>query len=659
MGLFVSTVSADVFVLELGLKFTHPTVDYDLSGQFTGVEIARADSLTTAIRNGSLVWKQTAGGSAEVATDYDPEFLLADSLGTGIGKDSYELVKVFGTLSHGKTPTWNSLTSRWEPKVGGYPGGPVTNAIYVAKSGDDTNGDGSYSNPYLTIAKALSMVTSPSETNRWLIYVMPGIYLEVLLTVPDFTSVVGTSIGSVVIEPDTANHHIFNLGNNCEVSFLTARNAGTGYAAFTSTSLITDEWFLLHKVSIYDCDIGILVDAASADAEAYAEYVDINGTYSYAVKCLASPTYFSFLNLENFYTYPDSVLGTSQIKCSGAGSELIMLAGEINGDGSDTAVEVDDGALLSIASMIFKDSDTSVYVPAAGTAPTMYIDASFASVTNNLNIQNTGCFGSFTGVADRDKIINLSPVGFQLVYRDPLDGDLNVSRNTATRGFVTELQTIVSASQTTQLVSTDPFVCVITGSTLGQIIRLPDATTLRNGHQFWILNESSVAVTMQNYGGTVPIVVAANSNAKRILLDNSTQAGVWNVSLSASWLTGKLRDPRQFKMNGTVGNGNWITIDELLPDYKYVFTEPVKMIGMEWSNGGGTGRDFDLEFYKNGILAGNLIRTYQVRNSTYDYGSAIGWDNEFAAGDWMRVKYVDQGDNVSDFGGRFNFEVLT
>lgn len=220
-----------------------------------------------------------------------------------------------------------------------------------------------------------------------------------------------------------------------------------------------------------------------------------------------------------------------------------------------------------------------------------------------------------------------------------------------------KIKIITASNSTIYLSSTDEYVYVIIGTTLGQIIRLPNATTLLPGHQFWIINEASVPITLQDFNGGVPLNIVAQSNVHRVLLENTTSSGVWNVSLGASWLTGKLRDPRPFSMNGTVGNGNWISISELIPSYKYVFTEPVKLIGMEWSNGGGSDRSFDLVFYKNGILAANIVRTYQVRNSTNDYGSAILWDNLFAAGDYMRVMYVDQGNNVSDFAGRFNFEV--
>ena len=121
---------------------------------------------------------------------------------------------------------------------------------------------------------------------------------------------------------------------------------------------------------------------------------------------------------------------------------------------------------------------------------------------------------------------------------------------------------------------------------------------------------------------------------------------------------GKLRDPRHFAMNGTVSNGNWISVNNLIPSFKYVFTEPVKLIGIEWSCGNGNGKDFDLEFYKNGETVSDLFRIYEIRNSLNDYGYEIGWSNLFDIGDFMRVKYIDQGLNVSDFAGRFLFEVL-
>lgn len=85
MGLYVSTTGADVAIPELGFTLTHPSTDYALSDQFSAEDIRCADSLTTAIRNGSLTWTKTSGGTLQVSTDYDPDLLEADELNTGLG----------------------------------------------------------------------------------------------------------------------------------------------------------------------------------------------------------------------------------------------------------------------------------------------------------------------------------------------------------------------------------------------------------------------------------------------------------------------------------------------------------------------------------------------------------------------------------------------
>jgi len=58
---------------------------------------------------------------------------------------------------------------------------PITDQnYYVAKSGNDTTGNGSIGAPYLTIAKALSVILDASPTKRYVINVGPGDYPESL-----------------------------------------------------------------------------------------------------------------------------------------------------------------------------------------------------------------------------------------------------------------------------------------------------------------------------------------------------------------------------------------------------------------------------------------------------------------------------------------------
>ena len=148
--------------------------------------------------------------------------------------------------------------------------------------------------------------------------------------------------------------------------------------------------------------------------------------------------------------------------------------------------------------------------------------------------------------------------------------------------------------------------------------------------------------------------------AKSVPFDNSSndftstdvQSAIEEAKLTA---TGKIRFTLSFAMNGVVSNGNWITISELIPAHLYILTVNCKMKGISWSNQNAN-VDFDIEFYKNGTNASNLFRTYQVRNLTYSYEN--NWNDLFSAGDYIRMKYIDQGDNASDFSGFLWFETV-
>lgn len=85
MGLYVSTTGEDVPIPELGITIVHPTIDRDLRSQFTPDEIQYAPTITSKIRDGTLIWKKTSGGSTELPTDYDPDLLEATELNLGVG----------------------------------------------------------------------------------------------------------------------------------------------------------------------------------------------------------------------------------------------------------------------------------------------------------------------------------------------------------------------------------------------------------------------------------------------------------------------------------------------------------------------------------------------------------------------------------------------
>lgn len=79
MALRVSTVSGDVFLPDLGIYVTHPTVSRDLTLEFSSLDLKKSSNLTTAIQNGQLTVDD--GTYTIYATDYDPDEVLIQQLG--------------------------------------------------------------------------------------------------------------------------------------------------------------------------------------------------------------------------------------------------------------------------------------------------------------------------------------------------------------------------------------------------------------------------------------------------------------------------------------------------------------------------------------------------------------------------------------------------
>lgn len=104
MGLFVSTTGTSVVIPELGITITHPATDQDLSSQFSSESLQYASTLTSVIRAGTLVWRKTAGGAIQAATDYDADFVETETMNVGPGLKNDRLVS-FKDLGSGTLPS--------------------------------------------------------------------------------------------------------------------------------------------------------------------------------------------------------------------------------------------------------------------------------------------------------------------------------------------------------------------------------------------------------------------------------------------------------------------------------------------------------------------------------------------------------------------------
>lgn len=112
--------------------------------------------------------------------------------------------------------------------------------------------------------------------------------------------------------------------------------------------------------------------------------------------------------------------------------------------------------------------------------------------------------------------------------------------------------------------------------------------------------------------------------------------------------------------NGTMGSNQWLGYNELMPGNAVPIVLPMNCILKEISTSyNGAAVDGRLDLYKNGITSGELID-----NTTFTYTNQAsrktftGLNYSFAAGDQLRMRWIDLGDNPSDFALVYFFEVV-
>lgn len=96
--------------------------------------------------------------------------------------------------------------------------------------------------------------------------------------------------------------------------------------------------------------------------------------------------------------------------------------------------------------------------------------------------------------------------------------------------------TVASASTLTLTVSSE-MLQVITGSVAGQIVKLPDATTLTIGWRYEIWNATSVNVTVNDGSSGLLVLLGPNERALFILQVASPAAGTWQWSVMTKFST--------------------------------------------------------------------------------------------------------------------------
>lgn len=352
-------------------------------------------------------------GSNLAATGGTGYFLKQESTGANVTVDTIKNTELpsnidsakiaDGTVSNTEFQYINSLSSNAQTQLNAKIEATnnllsVQNVIMVKKN----PGTGEYS----SIASAItySLTLTPTESNPVVIFIGPGTYTEPALIIPDHVYLRGHSLPSVIIEPNASNHHVIDLQNAGGISFLTIKNAGSGYAGIHSHD--AGNFVLIHKVSIQNCDIGVQHLSDTQDSFLFLEYVDFTDctTNTINVKNLGSKT--AFVNCENLYLEYTTTDPADAILIDGNMAEMnIQGCSAIGASVTGNFVRITNGGYLNLTSARIEDWGKAFIIDDTAGSPYLKVQAAdLDDNTYDIYVDHLTALGYYAGVSDYTKI---------------------------------------------------------------------------------------------------------------------------------------------------------------------------------------------------------------------------------------------------------------
>lgn len=129
----------------------------------------------------------------------------------------------------------------------------------------------------------------------------------------------------------------------------------------------------------------------------------------------------------------------------------------------------------------------------------------------------------------------------------------DASANLFANNMVENITTTATGGTTTTLTVASSKAQQFTGSAT-QTLVMPNATTLTNGFQYYVMNRSTGAITVNANGGGLLQTMAASTFATFTLVNNGTAAGVWDAAYTALGGGGSVTTVSVVTANGFQGS---------------------------------------------------------------------------------------------------------
>lgn len=232
------------------------------------------------------------------------------------------------------------------------------------------------------------------------------------------------------------------------------------------------------------------------------------------------------------------IFPTSGQTINGAASNAELASGIVPSSSSTTINEIECVASsttnwdcnFTYNTVSANTANTAVFRDGSGNFSAGTITATLTGTASNVTT-NANLTGPVTSTGNATAIANgaitnamtsatASPTASDIVLRD---SNGNTQNNNEGLGYTT---TVTAVSLDT-LSSASTYRQFFTGSTAGQTIKMPDATTLYLGFAFRIVNKSSVAITVNDNGSTLIKSIAATTEYEFVCTNVGSAAGAW------------------------------------------------------------------------------------------------------------------------------------
>ena len=412
--------------------------------------------------------------ASQIAVD-DSSSLDDNDDGNSISEDSLADVITVSDVSTQESSDANCLSSA-NYDSSDVIGDDASKSIYVATTGNDTEGTGSQDNPYASISKALSVATGSQN----LIFISNGTYKENNLKINSNVNITG--LGNVIIDGNNAGG-IFTVTASSNITlknltFINAKSASSG---------------------------GVINIAYSYTVQLYVDSVNfINNTltsssaYGGAIWCMNTKGKITILN-SNFI---GNVAGYGGAIVSASNTEIIKST-FINNKGTGTGSTAYGGAVrlntaADITGCVFtNNSAASSY----GGGAIAIASTSASNINYNVFINNTGKSPSDVYVYNQGKKVNAD---YNWWASNDKPSTTRVSSNVILNKYVVLTFTSVGSTLYAKLNALD------TGEALPNPELLPVREVVFTGNVNPTTTKTVGGVASTTYSGTAPITATVS-----------------------------------------------------------------------------------------------------------------------------------------------------